>query len=123
MEGLAANCFGAAALSARVILLAAGGFNPVSGSFRFAPPANGCAARWEVVNGFSGIEKIGGGPRIEGRLRIGESVGEVCVRRMFGDFSARGSLLGDAIFESVGSRDSCISAFITYIGALHFYPW
>ena len=54
-------------------------------------------ARWDVVNGSSGT---GGGPRIEGLLRIGESSGEiVLVRMMFGDFSASGILAGDGIFD------------------------
>lgn len=108
-EGFAANCFGAAALSARVILFAAGGFNPVSGSLRFAPPPRVVlgAMRWDVVNGnSSGREKIGGGPRMEGRLKVGEASGEIRVRWILGDFSAKGILLGDAIFEGCGSRDS-----------------
>ena len=108
-EGFAANCFGATALSARVILFEAGGFNPVSGSLRLAPPPSVLleATRWDVVNGSSsGREKIGGGPRMEGRLRNRETSGDVRVRWILGDFSARGILLGDAIFEGCGSRDS-----------------
>jgi hypothetical protein len=105
VDGLAANCFGATALSARVIRLAAGCFKPVSWSLRFAPPSVGAgkggAMRWDVVNGSSGIDGAGGGPRIEGRLRTGEQSGEkgVLVRRMLGLFSAKGILLGDASFE------------------------
>ena len=109
IEGFAANCFGAAALSARVILFVAGGFNPVSGSLRFAPPPSVVlgAMRWDVVNGkSSGRERMGGGPRMEGRLIIGEPSGEVRVRWILGDFSARTILLGDAIFEGCGSRES-----------------
>ena len=111
--GFAANCFGAAALSARVILFAAGGFSPVSGSLRFAPPARVVAAvvvvnaegamRWDVRRGSSlwrggaGRKREGGpGPRIEGLSRMGEVLGGDI---MFGDFSARGILLGEAILE------------------------
>ena len=110
--GFAANCLGAAALSARVILFAAGGFSPVSGSLRFAPPARVVAVgggiiegamRWDVRNGSSissggagNRREVGAGPRIEGLLRIGEViVGDT----MFVDFSARGILLGEAILE------------------------
>lgn len=104
VDGLAANCFGAAALSARVIRFAAGGFKPVSWSLRFAPPREAVgrgAIRWDVVKGSSGIEGTGGGPRIEGRLRTGEEAGEVViVRRILGLFSPNGILLGDGSFES-----------------------
>jgi hypothetical protein len=100
---------GAAALSARVILFAAGGFSPVSGSLRFAPLARVVVAmpvegttRCDARRGSSTAraeanEKEGGaGPRIEGLLRMGEViVGDT----MFGDFSARGILLGEAILE------------------------
>jgi hypothetical protein len=103
VDGLAANSFGATARSARVIRLAAGCFKPVSWSLRFAPPSVGTgkgAMRWDVVNGSSGIDGAGGGPRIEGRLRTGEQSGEVVlVRRMLGLFSAKGIFLGDASFE------------------------
>jgi len=80
----AANCFGATALSARVILFAAGGFSPVSGSLRFAPPARVVgiavvgATRWDVRRGSSIWREVayekeeGAGPRIEGLLRRGE---------------------------------------------------
>jgi len=101
--GRDASCLGAAALSARVIRFAAGGLRPVSASFRFAPPmleagAEG-AMSWDAVRRSSLFEG-GGGPRIEGRLRIGEVGGEVVlVRRMFGDFSPKGILLGEGIFE------------------------
>ena len=108
-EGFAANCFGAAALSARVILFAAGGFNPVSGSLRLAPPPSEVlgAMRCDVVNkNSSGRAKLGGGPRMEGRLRVGKASGEDRVCWILGDFSVRGILLGDAIFEGCGSRDS-----------------
>jgi hypothetical protein len=107
--GFAANCLGAAALSARVVLFAAGGFSPVSGSLRFAPPARVVvtmpvegATRWEARRGSSteragaNEKERGAGPRIEGLLRVGEIVvGDT----MFGDFSARGILLGEAILE------------------------
>ena len=82
--GLEASCLGAAALSARVIRFAAGGFKPVSWSLRLAPPVtvdvvvcaglNGGAISCEVVSGSSGI---GEGPRIEGLLASGENRGEV----------------------------------------------
>jgi len=107
--GLAAGFLGAAALSARVILLVAGGFKPVSWSLRLAPPTapgwvvrrvtlnNGGATSCEVVNGSSGIE-AGGGPRIDGLLIIGETSGEV-VWGMLGDFSANGTLDGEGSFD------------------------
>lgn len=109
--GFEAGCFGAAARSVKVIRLAAGCLRPVfagdSANLRFAPPkVLPSATRWDVVNGSSGI---GGGPRIDGRLRIGEPIGDagVVVRMMLGDFSASGSLLGDeVIFEGCGRREN-----------------
>ena len=104
--GFAAGCFGAAALSARAILFAAGGFNPVSGSLRFAPTVRVFdnvegATRWDARRGSSrstgGTKERteGAGSRIEGRLSSAEVVGD----KMFGDFSARGILLGEAILD------------------------
>ena len=109
--GLEAGSFGAAALSAKVIRFAAGGLRPVfagdSANLRLAPPRLLVGATsWDVVNGSSGI---GGGPKIDGRLRIGEPMGEagVVVRMILGDLSARGSLPGeDTIFDGCGSREN-----------------
>jgi hypothetical protein len=62
VEGFAGGCFGATALSANVIRLAAGGFNPVSGSLRLAAPRWVAASvavlvmgptNWDVVRGSS----------------------------------------------------------------------
>jgi len=130
VPGLAANCFGTAALSARVIRFEAGGLIPVSAILRFAPPPRGAIAgsarvsgptRWEVVNGSSTswIAKMGAGgagPRMEGRLSgdlagdlAGDLQGEtMCCWKMLGDFSVRGILLGDAILDvGCGRRESC----------------
>lgn len=99
--GLEANCFGAAALSVRVIRFGAGGFNPVSGRCRFAPPPRLLGATsCEALSGSSWTEGGGGELRIDGRLRIGESGGEIVrVRNVFGDLSVRGTFDGDGIFE------------------------
>jgi hypothetical protein len=128
VPGFAANCFGAAALSARVIRFDAGGLIPVSAILRFAPPARGAIGggsaklggpmRWDVVSGSSTsrIAKMGAGPRMEGRLSgdlagdlTGDFGGEaVCCWNMLGDFSVRGILLGDAILDvGCGRRESC----------------
>lgn len=128
VPGLAANCFGATARSARVIRFDAGGLIPVSALLRFAPPARGAIAggsaksgaltRWDVVSGSSTswIANMGAGPKMEGRLSgdlkgdlTGDFGGEaVCCWNMFGDFSARAILLGDAILEvGWGRRESC----------------
>lgn len=64
------------------------------------------ATRREAVKG-SSVNTNGAGSRMEGLLRIGEPSGDaVRVRPIFGDFSARGILLGDAIFEGCRSRDN-----------------
>ena len=119
--GLAANCFGAAALSASVILFEAGCVMPVSAILRFAPPPKtACDAgplgptRWDVVSSSSSWSPKTGGargarPRIEGLLIIGLSGDFVCRWRMFGDFSAKGILLGDILegCDGCGSRESC----------------
>jgi hypothetical protein len=63
---------------------------------RLAPPA-----RWVVVKTSPGIESIGGaGPRIDGRFRNGEPSRGVGLRRMLGDFSPRGILLGEDSFDN-----------------------
>ena len=101
VAGLEANCFGAAALSVSVIRFGAGGFNPVSGSCRFAPPPRLLGATsCEALSGSSLTEGGAGELRIDGRLRTGESGGEIVrVRNVFGDLSVRGIFDGDGIFE------------------------